>query len=668
MILNHHNNPLARLTSLALGVTTAAAILFSSLPFRALSAATPANNALTDIDHIIVIYQENWSFDGLYGNFPGANGIVNARNKSLAQKDRLTNRPLAFELGPDTYNNASRSIPIQNPPQPLNSTNMIDTNFPNDLYTLLPFQLFSYVDPSYITGDIVHRYWQEQLQVNHGNNDYFITWSDNPGLVMSHFDATNLPEGILAQEYTISDAFFHSAFGGSFLNHQFLIAAAPPVYPDAGTLNPTAVANLDLNGKLVLNDTTGKILHDGSITPTAADVQNGLSESNVSFTDPSQMFDQNYVVNTTFSVNFSPTFITWTGNTPPASLMPSLNNRNPGYNYFMPTIGDRLDRANVSWKWYSGGWNDAVASSPSNPTHYGNPGPNTVDPLFQWHHQAFAYYDRYAPFVSLEEYERHPDRYPDGLNPYSAARLQDEANFFTDVQNNTLPAVSFIKPLGENNEHPGYASLQQGQDHVASIVQAVQNNSDLWAHTAIIVTYDEHGGRWDHVTPPSRDIWGPGVRVPCIIISPFAPNGYVDHVPRDTSAILATIEQRFNLKPLNQRDAHATSFADLFSDMGIARSAYAIERSTQTITQQVTLTNLGRNAISHPVQLVLDNLTPGVSLLNASGVTADNSPYITVDAANLGPNGAVAVTLQFNIPSSGGIAYNARTAADTVAP
>ncbi len=646
--------------SLPLGVTTAAAVLLGGLPVRTLSGANPANNALSDIDHIIVIYQENWSFDGLYGTFPGADGIVNASSKSLTQKDRLTNRALAHEIGPDTYNNVSRTIPIQDPPQPLNSAVMIDTNFPNDLYTLLPFQLLSYIDPSYITGDIVHRYWQEQFQINHGRNDSFVTWSDNPGLVMSHFDATNLPEGVLAQQYTISDAFCHSAFGGSFLNHQFLISAEPPVYPNAGSLNSGAIADLDNTGKLVLND-LGKIQHDGSITPTAADVQAGLSESNVSFVRSNVMFDQNYVVNTTYSVNFAPTFVTFGNNTPPPSLMPSLNDSNPQAPYYRATIGDRLDAKYVSWKWYSGGWNEAVASSPSNPTHYGTVGPNTVDPLFQWHHQAFAYYDQYAPFVSLAEYLAHPDLYPDGKNPYAAARLQDEADFFTDVANNTLPAVSFIKPLGENNEHPGYASLQQGQDHVASIVQAVQNNPDVWAHTAIFITYDEHGGRWDHATPFTRDIWGPGVRVPCILISPFAPKGYVDHVTRDTSSILATIEDRFGLRPLNRRDANAQSYADLFTDMDIARSAYVFDRNSHSLTQTVTLTNIGRAVVAGRIRLVLDNLTPGTRLLNASGVTAQNSPYVNLDAGTIGPKGVTTVTLQFAIPSQGGIGYSART-------
>ena len=149
------------------------------------------------------------------------------------------------------------------------------------------------------------------------------------------------------------------------------------------------------------------------------------------------------------------------------------------------------------------------------------------------------------------------------------------------MSNNTLPAVVFIKAVGVNNEHPGYAALQTGQAHVASIVQALQANPDLWAHTAVIVTYDEHGGRWDHVTPPTRDIWGPGERVPCIVMSPLVKKGFVDHTQRDTSAILSTIEQRFGLAPLNQRDASATSFADLFTSIDIARGGLTINRRAE---------------------------------------------------------------------------------------
>ena len=73
---------------------------------------------------------------------------------------------------------------------------MVDTRFDPDLNTLLPYNIInlSTLQPSDKTGDIVHRFWHEQSQINHGKMNWFVTWSDNPGLVMSYFDATNLPE------------------------------------------------------------------------------------------------------------------------------------------------------------------------------------------------------------------------------------------------------------------------------------------------------------------------------------------------------------------------------------------------------------------------------------------------------------------------------------------
>jgi phospholipase C len=373
---------------------------------------------------------------------------------------------------------------------------------------------------------------------NHGKMDQFVSWSDNPGLVMSYFDATNLPEGKLAQQYTMCDNFFHAAYGGSFLNHQFFVAAAAPVYPNA----PASLqATLASDGQLALNSSTGRIVHDGNITPIG-----GLS-----FVDGSTTFDKNYAVNTIYSTNLVPTFVALNNDgTLPASLLPSQNDISTADTTrpYIPNIGDRLSDKNVSWKWYSGGWDNALASTVSNPANNGAVPQNApVDPLFQWHHQAFAYYDNYAPWVNGQR------------NPVSAAHLQDENNFFVDLQNNTLPAVTFIKPLGPNNEHPGYADLLQGQQHVADIVNAVRN-SNYWAHTLIVVTYDEHGGRWDHVTPPTNNgIWGDGSRVPAIVMGPLAKTHFVDHNQHDTLSILKTIELVYGLNPLGPYDANASS-------------------------------------------------------------------------------------------------------------
>jgi phospholipase C len=197
-----------------------------------------------------------------------------------------------------------------------------------------------------------------------------------------------------------------------------------------------------------------------------------------------------------------------------------------------PTIGDLLNTAGVSWKWYSGGWNDALAGHP--------------DPLFQFHHQPFAFYQNYADGTAAK-----------------GAHLQDEGNFFSDVSAGNLPSVCFIKPLGPDNEHPGYANEVRGQNHVAQLVSTIQN-SPYWKNSVIIVTYDENGGRWDHVPPPVIDRWGPGTRVPGIIISKLAKRGFVDHIQYETVSILKFIEEKFGLPSLTARDAAAQSFLNAF--------------------------------------------------------------------------------------------------------
>ena len=555
------------------------------------------------VDHIIVIFQENWSFDGLYGNFPGANGIASASETSLTQIDRMSGQPLSSLTG--KFNNAYSFVtaPYGKIPLPVavdkktlyNLPGQLDTNFPNTLNTLLPYLVSDYVPATDYTSDIVHRFWTEQFQINQGSNNSFVTWSDNPGLVMSRYDGSLMPEGILARQYTMCDNFFHSAFGGSFLNHQFLVTAAAPVYyapfpPE----NQKELSLLDARGYFVSNSSgtnAGKIVRDGDITPVAGDVLTGLtingvtnrtvtiSASNALGSDvvafDGSHFDKHYVVNTHYTKNLPKP------GEKDYELIPSQNDSDPGDSNrpYISTIGDLLDGAGVSWKWYSGGWDRALAVCPANPTHYGvegvdpaqstNPGLAFKYPmgLFQWHHQPLAYYDNYAPFVSPSTYSNNPVAYPGGLNPNSSAHLQDlDAHFSNDVTGNTLPQVSFVKFLGPDNEHPGYASLLRGQQKVADLVGLIQSNTNLWAHTAIIITYDENGGRWDHVTPPRRDMWGPGVRVPCIVISPFTPKGNVDNTQYDTASVLKTIEQTFGLGNLNQRDSNAASLAPLFTN------------------------------------------------------------------------------------------------------
>jgi phospholipase C len=134
-----------------------------------------------------------------------------------------------------------------------------------------------------------------------------------------------------------------------------------------------------------------------------------------------------------------------------------------------------------------------------------------------------------------------------------------------------LKPVRFVKPIGEENEHPGYASEPGGSDHLVSLLQAIES-SKCKENTMVVVTYDEFVGQWDHVSPPGQgndngphDEWGPGTRIPALVLGPFVQRpSVVDHTQYDTTSILATIEKRYGLAPLGTRDAAVNSLVNVF--------------------------------------------------------------------------------------------------------
>jgi phospholipase C len=140
----------------------------------------------------------------------------------------------------------------------------------------------------------------------------------------------------------------------------------------------------------------------------------------------------------------------------------------------------------------------------------------------------------------------------------------------------TLKRVSFIKPIGEQNEHPGYTNVSSGSAHLVKMIQALlgPTNPDA-GHTMVVVTYDEFGGAWDHVPPPGspgnagpHDAFGPGTRVPALIVSPTLSQSGVDHTSHDTVSILATIENQFAVGRVTQPNGAPTrdaTVADLSS-------------------------------------------------------------------------------------------------------
>jgi acid phosphatase len=151
---------------------------------------------------------------------------------------------------------------------------------------------------------------------------------------------------------------------------------------------------------------------------------------------------------------------------------------------------------------------------------------------FVAHHQPFNYFARFAPGTR--------DR---------AEHLKDYTELAAGIDRGVLPQVVFYKPQGSLNEHPGYADVLAGDEHIAALLARIKA-SPVFASSVVIVTYDENGGFWDHVPPPKGDRWGPGSRIPTIIVSPFAKKGYVDHTSYDTTSILKLITRRFGLSPL----------------------------------------------------------------------------------------------------------------------
>ncbi len=141
----------------------------------------------------------------------------------------------------------------------------------------------------------------------------------------------------------------------------------------------------------------------------------------------------------------------------------------------------------------------------------------------------------------------------------------------TAAKNGTLPQVSFVKPLGNENEHPGYSSESNGSDHLVDLIKAVETGPQA-GNTLIVVTYDEFGGQWDHVPPPglgtsgAHDQFGPGTRIPALLIARSFTSSGVDHTVYDTTSIMATIEHQFGLQPVAARGT-VTPRDSLVSDL-----------------------------------------------------------------------------------------------------
>lgn len=490
------------------------------------------------IQNIVVIFAENRSFDNLFGRFPGADGLNEVvfrdgrpRRSFVPQVDR-DGSPL--QMLPPTWGGvtAAGATPVVTQAQSVGLPNApfsVETGFTPSSGVVL--------STNTVTRDLYHRFFENQMQINGGRNDSFAAWADAGGLTMGHFDYRKSKVYQLARRYTLADHFFEGAFGGSFLNHQYLICACAPEYPAAdnaptGAKPSIAVLDKDAGGAYLARLTTAPASPVSAMDGPPQYVLSG----NLT---PANYFGDNkfYAVNT-MQPPYQPS-----GNPPVDALPEHAPFANPAANTTLPaltnlTIGDLLSQARVSWKWYAGAWNAAAADGMQAPTAkrnviYASAGPGT-GPNFQAHHAPFNYYAAFDPVQHAAARREH---------------LQDLQDLLADAAAGKLPAVSFYKPEGDLNQHEGYANLAAGDAHIADVVAKLQA-SRQWKHMLIVITYDEFGGVWDHMAPPHGDKLGPGTRIPAIIISPYAKRHHVDHTPYDTASILRFITRRWDLEPL----------------------------------------------------------------------------------------------------------------------
>jgi acid phosphatase len=485
--------------------------------------------SVKEFNHIVIIYQENHSFDNLYGLWGEVDGEpVDGLNRAdHARKQVRQDNTTAYTCLLQNDVNLVSPMPL-----PTTCTDTTGTPFAS-AFENRPFAIDDYIAPEDrtcpapgvfastgvlngtgvpggCTRDLVHRFYNEQYQIDNGRQDRYVTGSDAAGLAMGYYDTTQLPiydylHSRRAPHYVIADHFFQGAFGGSFLNHQWLIAAATPVF--TGALNDASANDLhsvvDANGMPtstpLYTSPLGAAAKDSSLTASCSPPAGRPAT-------PANVVCGDYAINTT-----QPFYWPYSFGTADARRLPPLTN---------PTIGDRLSAAGVDWAWYSGGWSNANGdvgapgwtngNGPTCSDPNANPAvgfPRCPDKLFQYHHQAFNYFANYAPGTQAR-----------------IAHLRDEAELIQAAQNGTLKAVSFVKPVGEENEHPGYTGVNGGDMHLVKLIQAIVDGPN-GKDTLIIVTYDEFGGAWDHVPPPGdhrrsersdddrkspHDKWGPG--------------------------------------------------------------------------------------------------------------------------------------------------------------
>lgn len=516
--------------------------------------AAPASSlAKSPLRHVIVIVGENHSLDNLFGVYrpdPGsgqtmmnllAEGIVNADGTPGPQFNKAEQWQADDR---DKYSIApSRTSPYARLPQP-NTTfaygqppGVPDSRFPADLPNG-PFQLSKYTayQLSY-TGDPAHRFFQMWQQWDEGRNDLFV-WnavsigfgSDSKPPPSPFTDQTTRQGGVamgfynmsqgdapvfkfIADHYAISDNFHQAVMGGTGASFIFLGTADMAFYSDGNGQPLTPPQELVENpdpwpGSNNWYKQDG--YRSGTYVNCADSAQPGVaaitgylrSQHRTSNCEPGHF----YLVNN-YGPPYNPDGTRVDVKAHPYTLPPQT----------LPNIGEALSKAGISWKYYIGGLRPGGAN------------------------------DAWCSICN-------PLQFSKGIMTTGLrANITGVADFYRDVEARTLPAVSFVRPYEPYSGHPANSSMSGYEYFVLSIANAVISHPELFADTAIFVTFDEGGGYYDSGYIQPLDFFGDGTRIPLMAISPYVKPGAIDHTYADQASILKFIEWNWGLAPLSSR-------------------------------------------------------------------------------------------------------------------
>src|ERR1700753_62767 len=427
---------------------------------------------------------------------------------------------------------------------------VLDTRIPGagSLSGPFPLQGPNISDHDY-AGDMTHRFFQAAQQQDCSMEN---ATKDNPtGCLNDLFPFTeyvtdqtyalgnpmgffNMAQGqvpylkTLADRFTLSDNFHQSFLGGTYPNHMMLVTGDALYWSDANGNAITPPSNMVANPNPQANPTDAlainNFISDQNLVNCADNTQPGVAP----------------ITNYLASLPYHPKPNCQAGH------YYLMNNANPGYNAngtlsgattpsTLRTIGDELNDHNISWAWFGAGFKESAEAA--------NRGgaPSTV--------AAYAGGQVYCAICNPFQYMTSIMTSP----AQRAAHMLDTRDLVADIQNNTLPSVSFGKPDGYLDGQPQSSKIDLYQIYIQNILAVLQQNPDLAKTTAVFITWDEAGAEYDSGFVQPIDFFGDGSRIPLLILSPYSTGGKIQHAYGDHVSILKFIERNWPLAPITNR-------------------------------------------------------------------------------------------------------------------